>query len=304
MTMIAAILTFLLLLIDPAFADNEAKPFWLAPYKDDLFDYQRILESGFEGDYLHVEYDRPRDLYARDVEPGDKVDPKYVSLDTEAVEADLELKIGSKTIRYVGVGATGGGAKAIVVFIHGRGTDRFSGVNDWIHGGNFNRIKNLMMLNGGVYLSPSFPNFGRRGADAVAALLLHYAALSPGAPIILACASWGAKICWRLIGDRDVGPLLAGTMFIDARMDSDFVETAKRSDQARVLPIHISNSQGDRLIGWRRQRRFFERIKSAAPNYPIRFVLFSAGTHGISLRMTDWRQAINWMLAARDGSRQ
>ena len=29
-------------------------------------------------------------------------------------------------------------------------------------GGNFNRIKNLMMRNGGVYLSPGFPDLGTR----------------------------------------------------------------------------------------------------------------------------------------------
>jgi len=304
MTIIAAILTFLVFLLDPAIAANQAQPFHLAPYKDELFAYQKILQSGYEGAYLRVEYDRPRDLYARDVEPGDRVDPKYISLDTQAVETDLVLEIGTRTIRYVGVGATEGNAKAIVLFIHGRGTDRFSGVNDWIHGGNFNRIKNLMMLNGGLYLSPSFPDFGRKGADTVAALLLHYAALSPGAPVFLACGSWGGKICWRLVDDADVGPRLAGVLFLDARMNSDFVKKAKRLDPDRRLPIHISNSQGDRLIGWRRQRRFFERVKAAVPDYPIRFVLFSAGTHGISLRMTDWRLVINWMVAVREEASQ
>ena len=50
-----------------------------------------------------------------------------------------------------------------------------------------------------------------------------------------------------------------------------------------------------------RQQRFFRAIKDAVPDYPVRFTLFSAGTHGISLRMTDWRVAINWILASRDG---
>ncbi|MCP4382867.1 MAG: alpha/beta hydrolase, partial [Hyphomicrobiales bacterium] len=35
--------------------------------------------------------------------------------------------------------------------------------------------------------------------------------------------------------------------------------------------------------------------------YPIRVVNFSSGSHGISLRMTDWRQVLNWMLAADGG---
>lgn len=277
-----------------------AEPLQLPPYKDELFAYQRILESDYDGAYRKVEYDRPRDLYARDAVTGEKVEEKYVSLDTKAVEADLILEIGGTTIRYVGVGATDGGARIIVLFVHGRGTDRFSGADDWIHGGNFNRIKNLMMLNGGVYLSPSFPDFARRGADTVAALLLHYTALSPGAPVFLACGSWGGKICWRLSRDADVAPLLSGMIFFDAKMDDDFIETAAKLDPARHLPIHISNSMEDRPIGWTGQQRFFRAMKAAVPDYPIRFVLFSAGTHGISLRMTDWREALNWMLSVRD----
>lgn len=282
---------------------SAGEPFRLAPYKDELFSYQRILESEGDGAYRKVEYDRPRDLYTRDAVTGEKAEAKYVSLDTQAVEADMTLDLGDTTIRHVGVGATGGGARIIVIFVHGRGTDRFAGANDWIHGGNFNRIKNLMMRNGGLYLSPDFPGFGRRGADTVAALLLHYAVLSPGAPVFLACASWGGKICWQLVRDPDVVPLLSGLMFLDAAMDEEFIDAAREADPAHRLPIHVSNSMEDRPIGWTRQHRFFTAMKVAMPDYPIRFVLFSAGTHGISLRMTDWRDALNWMLSVGEGAR-
>lgn len=278
-----------------------AEPYRLAPYKDELFGYPRILESAYDGAYLEVEYNRPRDLYARDVEPGARVDPKYVSLETEAVEADLVLDIGGTKIRYVAVGKADGGAKAIVVFVHGYGVNRFTGTDDWIHGGNFNRIENLMMLNDGVYLSPSFPDFGDRGADTVATLVLHYAALSPGAPVFLACASLGGRICWRLIRDPDVAPLLGGVMFFDAKMDDNFINAVATLDPAHRLPIHLSHSREDSTMGWVGQRRFFRNMKEAMPDYPIKYVLFSAGTHGLSLRMTDWRQAINWMLSVRDG---
>jgi hypothetical protein len=42
-------------------------------------------------------------------------------------------------------------------------------------------------------------------------------------------------------------------------------------------------------------------MKRDVPDYPIRFVLFDSGTHGISLRMTDWRAALNWMLEVQGG---
>ena len=54
----------------------------------------RYPRRGLDGDYLEVEYDRPRDLDARDTVRGERVDPKYVSLDTDAVQADRRTKPG------------------------------------------------------------------------------------------------------------------------------------------------------------------------------------------------------------------
>ena len=67
--------------------------------------YAGHLDSAYGGDYLEVEYDRPRDLYARDVVRGTKVNPKYVSLDTEKVEGTLSLDTPAGAIKYIGVGA-------------------------------------------------------------------------------------------------------------------------------------------------------------------------------------------------------
>src|SRR5258708_28048542 len=99
-----------------------AKPYQLAPYKDELFQYANILDTQYGGDFLLVEYNRPRDLYARDVEVGSKVDPKYVSLDTQAVEGEFTLAVGGDAIAYSGVGKTPGAAQTIVLFPHPLGT--------------------------------------------------------------------------------------------------------------------------------------------------------------------------------------
>jgi hypothetical protein len=280
------------------------KPYQLAPYKDDLFQYANVLDTQFGGDYLMVEYNRPRDLYARDVEVGTKVDPKYVSLDTSAVESDFTLAVGDHTITYTGVGKTAGGAKAIVIFVHGLGTGRATGVNDWIHGGNFNRIKNLMMRNDGVYISASFSDFGTRGAAEIKALVLDQVRLSPRAPVFLACASAGGNICWHLVRDPEIKPLLGGLIFLDAAMDAGYLKLAATLDPAERVPIHASNSKEDTILGWKSQLKFFRDMKTAVPDYPIRFVLFTAGTHGISLRMTDWRMVLNWMLGLRQAQQQ
>ncbi len=295
-------LAALLVLACPAVAKpaKPPEPYQLAPWKDDLFQYPRILDTQFDGDYLEVEYSRPRDLYARDVERGAKVDPKYVSLDTQAVEGTFTLDTDAGPVKYIGVGATAGGAKAIVIFVHGFGAGMAAGANDWIHGGNFNRLKNLMMRNGGVYLSAGFSDFKAAGTAEIKALVLDQRKRSPDAPVFLLCGSAGGGICWRLIYDHDINPLLGGVAFLDADMVEGYVKAAAVMPQAERVPIHISSSREDTVLGWRSQLKFFKKMKAVVPDYPIRYVLFSAGTHGLSLRMTDWRVTLNWMLAERE----
>lgn len=279
----------------------EDAPYRLEPYKDELFAYQNILRTEYGGDFLFIDYDRPRDLYARDEIKLEKVKPEYLDLATQAVQSDLSIKVGGRKVEYTAVGAFDGGAKAIVIFIHGRGTDRRSGASDLIHGGNFNRIKNLMMRNEGVYISADFSDFGKRGTAEMKALLLDQAGRSPGAPVFLACGSWGGRICWRLIADADTGPLIKGVLFLDSEMNDDFIEVAAKLPPEQRPAIHISSTMEDWILGYKAQLAFFQRMKKEVPDYPIRFVLFDSGTHGISLRMTDWRQVLNWMLEVNGG---
>jgi hypothetical protein len=282
----------ILLFLAPSFAAG----YRIAPYKDDLFAYPKVLESAYGGDYVKVEYVELRDINGRDEIPVDKAKPEYLSLDTKAVERDMTLIDGRIKLPYIATGKIDGGAKAIVIYVHGRNGNRFQGANDGMFGGNFNRIKNLMMRNDGLYLSPSFADFGSKGAAEVKALILHGAGLSPGAPVFLACGSLGAQICWRLMRDDAVVPLIAGLILFDPVMKKNDLRIAAGLDPARRVPILITGSREDTVVGWRAQRDLFRAMKAAVPDYPIRYVLFSAGTHGLSLRMTDWRATLNWML--------
>ncbi|MCB1488776.1 MAG: alpha/beta hydrolase [Bauldia sp.] len=283
----------------PAAAPAMAEPYRLAPYKDDLFAYPKILDEQYDGAYLEVEYDRPRDLDARDAVRGEKVKPDYVSLDPDAVTADRSVKLGKKTIRYYAVGKVDGGARAIVIFVHGLGTGRETGVDDWIHGGNFNRIKNLMMRNDGVYISPSFSNYRSGGAEEMRDLILFASVMSPDAPVFLACGSMGATLCWRLIRDDSVRPLLGGVLLLDPVMNRDDIRFAASLPADGRVPLLITGSREDTRVGWKGQRDLFIAMKKGVPDYPIRYVLFSAGTHGLSWRMVDWRTTLNWMLEAK-----
>ena len=149
-------------------------------------------------------------------------------------------------VRYVAVGRTDGGARFIVIFLHGGGNgSRFQAVDDWSFGGNFNRLKNLVTRNDGVYLSPDFSGFGDQGKDDIKALMKTYAAKSPGAPIIVACTSLSGELCFDLMADRESASLLGGILLLGAVVE----ETA--SSRRRFSPIPLATSRSSSVTAAR-----------------------------------------------------
>jgi hypothetical protein len=266
----------------------------LAPWKDDLFKYPALLSSKDDGAYVVVDYDEKRDLDARDVVPEKETRPEYVDLSVKKVEQDMTLTDGATRVQFIGVGKVQGKAKIVVIYIHGRNGNRFQGANDGMFGGNFNRIKNLMVRNGGVYLSPGLPSLGAPGARQVKALVRQYAENSPGAPIFIACGSLGGQVCWALAKDPEVAPLLGGLLLMGSTHDDGFLKSAAFKN--RQFPIYLGHGSHDIILNWKGQAAFYDKIKRAAPDYPIRFALFETGSHGTPIRMTDWRMQLNWML--------
>src|SRR5262249_13223070 len=131
----------------------------LEPFKDDLFAYPATLSSDDEGAYRVIDYREARDINGRDEVPERRAKRAYVSLGVRSVQKDLQLKSSVGDVRFYAVGQTEG-ASIITVYLHGQGGSRKQGVDDFTFGGNFNRIKNLMAENGGLYLSPDFSDFG------------------------------------------------------------------------------------------------------------------------------------------------
>ena len=280
-----------LLFASPSFAAG----YRLAPYKDELFGYPKVLESAYGGDYVKVEYIEARDINQRDEIPVKKARPEYVSLDTRAVERDMQLKVGRRTVKFIATGQLEG-ARAIVIYVHGRRGSRFQGADDGMFGGNFNRIKNLMVRNGGLYVSPGFPNLKSRGAEEAKGLMQYFAAKSPGAPIFVACGSLGGGICWRLIEDPQASAMLAGVLLLGSINDDGFFRSPPATGAVKKVPIYIGHGTKDIIISWQSQKAFFEKVRRQLPGYPIRFALFDTGVHGTPIRMTDWRLVLNWML--------
>ena len=269
----------------------------LPPMKDDLFAYPGIIETKDGGDFVVVAYDKMRDIHKRDEVPERKVKWQYVSTGVNWAQGHYDYVGGNgRKLRYVGVGALDKRATMIVVFLHGQNGTRFLGADDWTFGGNFNRIKNMVVKAGGIYLSPDFTDFEDKGAADVRALMLSYAKKSPGAPVFLACGSFGGNVCWKLIEDPQVNAILSGMLLMGSLDDAAFFGNPAMKPGGRRIPLYFGHGSDDNVFDWKAQAAFYEAIRKQAPGYPSKFVLFNTGSHGTPIRMTDWRQVINWML--------
>lgn len=269
----------------------EGQTLSLKSFKDDLFAYPATLSTGDNGAYTVLDYREMRDINQRDEVPERRVHAQYTDPGVRKVQQDLMLKTDAGDIRHVAVGRTEG-ASIIVLYLHGQGGSRKQGVDDFTFGGNFNRIKNLMAANNGLYLSPDFPDFGDKGAAQVAALIDHYAETSPGAKIFVACGSMGGIICWKLAARKDTGGRINGLLLLGSLWDDSFLTSPAFR---RRVPVFFGQGSHDGVFPVEKQEAFFRSIL-AKKAYPTRFVRFETGTHGTPIRMVDWRGTLNWML--------
>jgi pimeloyl-ACP methyl ester carboxylesterase len=260
----------------------------LRGHKDRLFAYPGILAVTEDGAFMVVDYDKKRDIHRRDQEPERRVRSRYVSL---GIKRHSRVATHEANGRSIETGLTGdfAGARFSVIFVHGRGGDQRLGMNDFSFGGNFNRLKNLMVANGGAYLAPSVTSFDEAGARDVKALIE-----AGRAPVVLACASMGSIICSRLASDRDVVSRLAGIVLLGGAPDMGLAKSA--AVKAKV-PIVFTHGSEDSVYAWRSQKAVFDVVRATGPGYPARFVLFDTGSHGTPIRMTDWKQTLEFLLS-------
>jgi hypothetical protein len=281
----AAALTIKLLLSGAAAAQG------LAPYKDAEFAFPGIVSGGWEEGFVTVAYDKMRDIHQRDEVPEKRVKRNYVSLTVRDQQADLTIPTPLGDIKTFAAGRSAG-ARFIVIYIHGQGGSRRQGVDDYTFGGNFNRIKNLAARNGGLYLSPDFTDFGTRGVAEIAALIGRArGGAVADAPVVVACASAGGAICNGL-ALSPVGGTLAGLMFLGASPDGRLKQSEAYANR---VPVYIGHGSDDSVFAIAKVEEFHRQL--AAGGYPARMVRFETGSHGTPIRMTDWRQVLNWMFA-------
>ncbi len=184
------VLTALFCLSASVLQPSAAAALELKPFKDDLFAYPGIMESKDNGDWIKVDYRKERDIYERDDVPERKVKWQYVSQGVTWHQSFDTVDLGAGASSTFSPPARSASRIFSVVFIHGRGVDRKLGASDERFGGNFNRLKNLAVDNGGVYVAPTVQSFdaAARGR-CLAALIQSLSRASGGNPVIIACAS-------------------------------------------------------------------------------------------------------------------
>ncbi|MEM9104339.1 MAG: phospholipase [Pseudomonadota bacterium] len=275
----------------------QASNIQLQPYKDRLFGYPDVLDSRDGGAFLTIDYSEERDIDRRDQIPERRVKGNYVSTMPKRQQRGVTLTLDDIQVEAFEIGPQRG-ARFAVIFVHGRGGDKRLGAKDWTFGGNFNRLKNLAVRNGGVYYAPSIPSFDAVGLDHLKTLISHIRHNMPDAPIVLACGSMGSILCWESGNDTRIIKHLAGSVILGGTVDKSFLNSLAHRGRTPVLLAHGSR---DSVYDWQAQHALYQKIRNSGDQpYPIRFVLFQDGTHGTPIRMVDWRDTINWILAQAD----
>ena len=265
----------------------------LPPYKDDYFAYPGVISSADNGDYKVVGYNEMRDINGRDAVPEKRVKDAYVSLKARAYQKDVTFQTKARPVKAMTAGKREG-ASFIVIYLHGRGGNRLQGMNDFTFGGNFNRVKNLAALNGGLYVTPDFKDFADAGEAQIAGLIEAVKASSPSAPLILSCGSQGGTLCWRIAGNENAGSQLSGLILLGSLWDEGFF---KSPAFRKRVPVFFGHGSRDPVFAIDKQESFYREIRKRAPGYPVQFRRFESGNHGTPIRMSDWREMLNWILA-------
>lgn len=263
----------------------------LKPFKDRLFAYPKTLQSKDGGDYRIIDYQELRDINGRDDVPERRVNKKYVDYAGRRATKQSTVSTNGIIANYYLVGKTRS-PSVITVYIHGSGGNGKQGINDFSFGGNFNRLKMLMLKNDGLYLSPDAEAFGSEAEQNIAAIIKLHAGTNASRRIILACGSAGGDICHRLADNDAIAPLLAGVVFLGSYWSEGYVTS--RAVRAGV-PTFIGHGSNDVVFPIGQMENFYRQLRQSGS--PVQMVRFESGTHGTPIRMVDWRQTINWMLS-------
>ena len=291
--MIRSLASFIFVVLAAIFPIQQAGALELLPYKDELFAYPGYIGDASDPLDLTIDYQEMRDINGRDAVPELRVKGAWISTSVRRQTRDLQLQTPLGTLGAIATGKQESAA-FVVVFLHGKGGTRELGQNDLRFGGNFNRIRNLAVKNGGLYVTPDFTDFGDRGAQEVSAVVQVFLAASPQAKLVLACGSMGGFVCHRLVNDPAISTRLSGVMFLGSFPDDGFVKSAAVK---RAMPVFIGHGTNDKTSPIAAMEEFAAKLRKAQGSGNVMVHRFNTGSHGTPVRMSDWRLVLNWIFA-------
>lgn len=265
----------------------------LKPFKDPLFAYRTPLEVRDSGNFLLVPYDEARDINARDEVPVRKARSQYIKRPPATAVSKISWNADGRTLDTHAAGRPDGSSSFTVIYLHGKDGNADWGFDDERFGGNFNRAKNLMIENGGTWLSPNFTNFEEEGAADIAALIDRQTGRG-GGKIVIACGSLGTRLCWSLANNAESRKQISGLVVLGGFPDRDFLRVAY-SGALGPMPVYIAHGSRDPVYDVAAMEDFYGALH--AKDQPVRMTVFETGNHGTPVRMIDWRQALNWILS-------
>lgn len=271
-----------------------ASAFEIKPHKDRLFKNRKPIEIKDNGDFLRLPYDPKLDINKRDAQPVRKVHGKYVSSKPKKHQQDLSISANGRQVTHFAVGALSGNANMTVIFLHGRDGSRHLGFSDEKFGGNFNRVKNLMFRNGGIYISSDFTNFEEEGRQDIEALVAHYRPKTRG-KLVIACGSMGSFLCWRLMKNQTSNAMIDAYVLMGGFPDPDYLGSGKLNVPKGNKAIYFAHGSIDSVYKWQDAHNYYSTLRTKSPGYPVRMALYDGGKHGTPVRMIDWRVALNWI---------
>lgn len=280
----------LLLLLTPS-AASAVEP--IPSFKDELFAYPGRSTVTADGTSVVVDYSEARDIDERDEVPERRVKPAYVDLKPLRSQSEQRVDTPVGPLKVISTGDAAGRGP-LVLFIHGRNGDRRLGMNDRSFGGNFNRLKNLMRLSDGLYVTADAGTFSATDAARIGSLIETLNRGRPGPSVVLACASMGGEFCWGLLARPDVARSIGAVVMLSANNPDAKIDAMRKAAGDRHIPLVIGHGTRDKVFGWEKARAAYERLHESG--YPVRFVSFSDGNHGTPIRMIDWRTELNWLL--------
>ncbi len=258
----------------------------ISGFKNDLFQHRRVIDSRSNGNFVIFDYNEARDVNGQDEIPVDKALTERVTLLDTGFERSTRIS-GVDT----NVAGNIKGAKFAVIFIHGQNGNKNLGFNDWTFGGNFNRLKNIVIRSDGFYLSPT-ARLNKRGAKNIGTMIQSLKAKNSGLKVVLSCASAGGLICSDLSRSEAHSSLIDGVIYLGSAVVPNLVSQSQF--YLKKTPIIIAHGSSDPIADWSYFLQVFKTLDS--DQHPVKLFIYKSGIHGTPIRMFDWAEGLNWIL--------